>query len=412
MSTVKSSQIAELQFAEDEIYRIVDERRERIADPIRVVALGASDPETSREEAYTFVQFVDRDGRRKDVTVPSSILAGPPIEFIKLLARRSYMWPSNARLKHKIVAELSSQKPTKRVQVTFVPGWHDDWYVLPDEIYGTAGADQRHFELGEVPTVQLGKFRRFGSLRDWKTLIAKGCRHSTRARLAVSAAFAAPNLRDLNISSFGINFSGKTSRGKTLCLRMAASAVGLNSIKRKGPTSWDGSASGFEQRVLGHRDSVVFFDETGHLLDESVLKSVAFRISTNGPKTRAGEYVAGKNLVGTDSLVILISTSEKPIWPEMTSVAGQQIRGEQVRMVNVRACVSDVGDIFDGPNADVDLGCTVDERADFVEKLEDLTLRYQGEAYRAYIRRRAADEHAVETLEEIHDRFPRRRATA
>jgi hypothetical protein len=67
-------------------------------------------------------------------------------------------------------------------------------------------------------------------------------------------------------------------------------------------------------------------------------------------------------------------------------------------MINVPACVSDVGDIFDGPNASKRVGRKLDERLRFVERQEDLAVRYQGEAYRAYLTKRAADKAAIETL--------------
>ena len=52
-------------------------------------------------------------------------------------------------------------------------------------------------------------------------------------------------------------------------------------------------------------------------------------------------------------------------------------------MINVRACVSDKGEIFDGPNADERVGSTLQERLDFVERQEKLTLDCQGVAFRS-----------------------------
>jgi hypothetical protein len=67
-------------------------------------------------------------------------------------------------------------------------------------------------------------------------------------------------------------------------------------------------------------------------------------------------------------------------------------------MINVRACISDVGDIFDGPTAFKCVGGTLDERLRFVEEQEDLAVRYQGKAYRAYLTKRIADKTAIATL--------------
>ena len=216
-----------------------------------------------------------------------------------------------------------------------------------------------------------------------KKYVAKSCVHSSRARLAVAAVFAAPNLRLLNISSFGFNFSGMTSSGKTFCVRLAASAAGLNSSE--GPTTWDGSVAGFEQRALGHRDEIVLFDDMSHLSQPELAKLVTFRLANNRPKAKAGQYVAANNVVDLDWRVIPLSTSEEPHWQQMTKPGRGRVRGEELRMINVRACVSDKGDIFDGPNADAQVGSTLEERVHFVETQEKLNLEYQGEAIRAYL---------------------------
>jgi hypothetical protein len=210
-------------------------------------------------------------------------------------------------------------------------------------------------------------------------------------------------LRSLNINSFGFNFSGMTSGGKTLCVRSGASAAGLNSSE--GPTTWDGSAAGFEQRALGHRDSIVLFDDMSHLPQPELAKLVTFRLASNRPKTKAGQYVSANNVVELDWRVISLSTSEDPIWQQMIKPGRGRVRGEEVRTINVRACVSDKGDIFDGPNADERVGSTLEERLDFVERQEKLALDYQGVAFRAYLAKRFTDPRAEETLKKYMDQF-------
>ena len=291
------------------------------------------------------------------------------------------------------------EKPSRDIRVTDVPGWHGKSFVLPGEAYTPDGPDRNAIQINYNPTVKLGAFRRSGMLDQWKKHVAKTCAHSSRARLAVAAVFAAPNLRPLRVNSFGFNFSGATSGGKTLLVRLAASAAGLNS--NEGPETWDGSAVGFEQRALGHRDSMMPLDDLSHLAgDTRLAKLVTFRLASNRPKTKAGQYVLAHNLVDADWRVIPLSTSEDPLW-EHVSLHGHEkrrVRGEEVRMINVGACVSDVGDIFDGPNASTHVGTTLDERLRFVEKQEHLAVRYQGEAYRAYLTKRTADKTVIETL--------------
>jgi hypothetical protein len=117
-----------------------------------------------------------------------------------------------------------------------------------------------------------------------------------------------------------------------------------------------------------------------------------------GPKAKAGQYVFANNLVDFDWRVIPLSTSEEPIWQQMIKSGRGRVRGEELRMINVRACVSDKDDIFDGQNADASVGSTLEERLKFVERHEKLTQDLQGEAVRAYLARRCADNRAEATL--------------
>ena len=313
MSIGKNVEASAIKFLDDGVY-IVEKGgvKKRIADPIQVTAFGTSEPGTVRELAYTAVRFVDREGKRKKEIVPSSMLVSQPGEFVALLAGRGYLWPPSQALRHRIVGELSIVKPARRIRVTPVPGWHGKSYVLPGESYTPKGPDRQAFSTLLQPERSFGRISAFRHSEEWKKHIAKACIHSTRARLAVAAVFAAPNLRSLNINSFGFNFSGMTSSGKTLCVRSAASAAGLNSSE--GPTTWDASLAGFEQRALGHRDSIVPLDDMSYLAQPELAKLVTFRLAGNRPKTKAGQYVSANNIVDVDWRVLPLSTSEDPIW--------------------------------------------------------------------------------------------------
>jgi putative DNA primase/helicase len=176
--------------------------KKRIADPIQVTAFGTSELGAARQQAYTVVRFLDREGKRKKEIVPSSMLVSQPGELVTLLADRGYLWPPTQALRNKIIRDLSVVRPGRRIRVTPVPGWHDKSYVLPGQSYTPEGPDRKHFQLCHNQTVRLGEFRRSGTLKEWKEYIGKACIHSTRARLAVASVFAAPNLRPLNINSF------------------------------------------------------------------------------------------------------------------------------------------------------------------------------------------------------------------
>jgi hypothetical protein len=400
MTARKQSPTGGLRFSKRGIYLETSGESRRVADPIRVTAFGTIRSRAGEEKAFTLIRFLDRRGAWKRKIIPSATLTNPH-EFIITLAAAGYMWPAAVKLRARIVGALSMKKPERDVTVVEVPGHHGEFFVLPDESYGPGGPERTKFMLVHKPTVKLGEFRRSGTLEEWKRRIGLGaCTHSSRARLAVAASFAAPNLRLLNINSFGINFSGASSRGKTLLIRLGLSAVGLN--REEGPETWDGSETAFEQRALGHRDCTMPLDELSHLEDRTIAKVLTMRLAGNRPKAKAGQYVLANEVVDLDWRVIAISTSEDPIWG-----IGRRgtVRGEEVRMIDVPACVSRMDDVFDVPGAEKVIGATLEKRLRYVEHQERLTLDYQGEAFRTYLTKRAKDKFLQKRLNEFISEF-------
>jgi hypothetical protein len=403
--------VGDIKFRKDGIYIMDgDGSPTRIAAPILVTAYATSNPNTFRESAFTVIEFLSRRDKWKKEIVPASVLTAQSEQFIKLLSDHGYIWPPNRATRTQIIAALSIVKPDRDIRVTPVPGRCGKWFVLPGESYGPNGPSQNGPLIVRHPTVRLGRFGRSGTLDDWKKHVASKCVHSTRARLAVATTLAAPNLRMLGLKSFGFDFSGTASGGKTLLLRMAASGAGLN--LGKGPATWDGTPTGFEQGAMGHRDCIMPLDDISYLEGDTqkISKLVTFRLAGNQTKERAGQYVAAQDLVEEDWRVISLSTSEDPLWEQLDRYGPRRIRGEEVRMVDVPACVSDMQDIFDGERAHAKVGETVEQRCLFVEDQERLTRKYQGEALREYLAKRACDKTAKATLKrhmkEYTDRAP------
>ena len=146
-------------------------------------------------------------------------------------------------------------------------------------------------------------------------------------------------------------------------------------------------------------------DDTSYLPQPELAKLVTFRLASNRPKTKAGQYVSANNIVDVDWRVLPLSTSEDPIWQQMIEPGRGRVRGEEVRMINVRACVSEKGDIFDGQNADEQSWIEAGGAAPICREAREIGLDYQGEAFRAYLAKRCADKRAEETLKKYMDRF-------
>jgi putative DNA primase/helicase len=397
---------ANLLFREGGIYAVgCDQSPTIIADPIIVTAFASSDQGTQGERAFTQIKFRNRHGEWRKEIIPASMLTAGSRDFISLLSNLGYIWPTNNRLWSRIISALSVERPERQIRVAFLPGWHGEFFALPNESYGPKGRDRKTFQIVHHHGVGLGDFLCSGTLDQWKALVAKPCRQSTRARLAIAANFAAPNLKILGLNSFGFNFSGATSGGKTLLLRVACSACGLN--REGNPASWDGTAAALEQRAQGHRNCIMPLDDIGYLTDnpKHTVKLIAFRVAGNRAKDKAGQYIVQQNLLDADSQVIALSTSEDSLWSHLKKEGRRCIRGEEVRMIDIPACRSELSDIFDGPNAIEMVGSTVEQRRAFVEKLERSAERHQGAAFREYLDQRVKDKGAKSALERYMTKY-------
>src|ERR1019366_4166525 len=178
--------------------------------------------------------------------------------------------------------------------------------------------------------------------------------------------------------------------GKTLCLKVGGSVAGLNA--EGGPTSWDGTPTGFQHLALGHRDNVMPLDDTSAIEGDAkkrreFAKLTIFSLAKNQQKIRSGQYDRLTDAVRSDWRSIILASGEDTLFEP-----GSKMRGEDVRMIHIPADTSELGDIFDGMNANEIAGATVNERNKYVDALEKATFNFQGRALRAFVRRLAADE--------------------
>jgi hypothetical protein len=367
--------------------------RNRIADMIKVTALGTG---LQDDAAYTIIKFQDKDRKKKIEVVPTSLLTARTQDFIKRMTDAHYIWPEAKPHRERLVAALSVQNPEGRIAVTVVPGWHGARYVLPDMIASPTGDDWTcHFYRND--NVRLPKLVCSGDRADWQKHVVKSCQTSSRLRLAMGAAFAATILRKVNLDTFGFYFVGETSKGKTLCLKVAGSVGGLNA--KTSVTSWDGTPTGFQQLALGHRDNVMPLDDTSAIEGDAkkrreFAKLTIFSLAKNQQRVRSGHYDRLTDAVQSDWRSIILASGEDILFEP-----GSKIRGEDVRMIHIPADTSELGDIFDGMKANDIAGATVNERDKYVDTLEKATFNFQGKALRAFVRRLVADEEAEKAIQ-------------
>lgn len=357
--------------------------KERIGDPICVFALGQG---LQDRLSYTALTLQDRDGKWRKAVVLSSLLTARTTEFKEQLTDvYNYRLPDR-KYTSRVIDQLAARNPDRRIHITAVPGWQGKRYAHPRRNIKPKGDDWECYFAND-PNVLMGNFHCKGTLDVWRREVARYCCLSSRLRLAVGSPFAATVLRKLGIDTFGFHFVGATSSGKTFCLRVAGSVPGFNS--EAGVTSWDGTPTGIEQLALGRRDNALILDETAVIeTDEKkaadFLRLSAYRLAKNRQKHRAGVYTR-RHTVDADLRNIVLSTGEDVLH------VGSRLRGQDSRLIQIPACVSDHDDILDGKDVYKLIGRTTDQREQFVHEQEAATYKYQGIALLAFLERLVND---------------------
>jgi putative DNA primase/helicase len=375
------------------VWRVDGQHSEKVAEPIRVRALGTRVVK-GKEVHCRELRFKTRNGvYRKEILDESEFLGNS--DLVGTLADAGYIWPQEQQLRKAIIAKLQKSRPTLSFRAVEESGWHGNDFLLPGRRWRAPGSE-RIVILDPQAANDLAPFILGpGSLKGWRKQVARPARQSTRLMCAISLAFTAPILRLLGLDSFGINFYGSTSSGKTSALKIAAFVAGL--LGDQGLPSWGDTEVGIEDQACGHRDRIFPLDETADAergtVDPKVkLRAITFLIGRNRSRKKAKDHG-----VIREFKVVLASTSERRLSAIAAATGGSRLAGEEVRLSDVCAVEPGSFGIFDQLKEDKQ-GWSAERTHDLVTKLVQRALTHQGYPFRAFIRKLQRDKEAVETL--------------
>jgi hypothetical protein len=148
--------------------------------------------------------------------------------------------------------------------------------------------------------------RKAGSPKGWREAMAGLQRHSV-PRIAVAAGFAAPLLRPLGVTSFTLDISSRSTKGKTTCAQCAMSIWADPSEQADAMSNWRTTLFAIEKRLNLVRGMLTVFDETMAVDDETLIDQVLYQLPMNHGKSRSGGYAS---MLPWET--ILLSTGERP----------------------------------------------------------------------------------------------------
>lgn len=276
------------------------------------------------------LKYRNRRGRIAEMALPRRLLAGDGAALtstlfdsgldINLDAQRSLLRYLNSRFSKRVMLCVSRT------------GWHGGSFILPDRCIGQAGA------ILQTEAPVHNAFVTKGTAEAWRDRVGALAVGNPIMTLSISAAFAGPLLKPLNMDGGGIHICGPSSVGKSTTLEVARSVWGPDQFRR----SWRTTANGFEAVAEQHNDCLLPLDELSEANPDDV-PSVVYALGNGRGKTRAQR--TGDARPAREWCIFVLSNGEKAVETMMLE-AGEHIKaGQVVRLLDI-PCERQFG-IFD-----------------------------------------------------------------
>jgi hypothetical protein len=148
--------------------------------------------------------------------------------------------------------------------------------------------------------------RRGGTAAGWKAGIAALERFPI-PRIVIAASLAAPLLRPLDVQSFTVDISSRSTGGKTTSLQSGLSVWANPSQDAEAIATWRTTLISIEKRLNLVRGIVTVLDETMTAESEEIISSILYDLPKNVGKARGGGWPSRLQWE-----TVLLSTGERP----------------------------------------------------------------------------------------------------
>ncbi|MCF9047126.1 DUF927 domain-containing protein [Acinetobacter nectaris] len=218
-------------------------------------------------------------------------------------------------------------------------GWHEHQYILPNKVVGENSR-------GELIVYQstynlIDKYVQRGALNDWQDNVSKYAENHDFLVLALSSAFTGQLLEPLGHHGAGINFKGKSSKGKSTAVFIACSVWGHPESYYH---TWRNTSNALEQTAFTHNDGLLVLDEIGEIPNPKDLGNIVYMLINGSGKGRMTKSLSVRETARWR--LVFLSSGEKTL-SELMSEAGQQAKlGQEIRLINIDIDQSEHG-IFD-----------------------------------------------------------------
>jgi uncharacterized protein (DUF927 family) len=353
-----------------------------IAQPFQILGLtrDAADALGQSGDWGKLIRFKNSDGVEIERVIPLTSLHGDAGALVSSLGYWGMDITCTPTARRRFAEFLASADIKDRVTVVHRSGWLDIGgaraFALPSEIIN--GGKERVILAKEAA----GAYGQRGTLDDWKESVGALAGGHRLLRLSIATALAGTLLSIGGFESGCFHLYGRSSEGKTTCLRMAGSVWGSGADGGFVRT-WRSTANGLEGAFAGANDTCLPLDEVGQV-EGRELGQALYMVAGGTGKTRMRRDTTLKP--SHVWRVTVLSSGEHPIETKLNEDpkrGGRAHAGQLVRAVDIP--VSGVHGVFDAFESD-----DVDP-AGFADRCKTATSTYYGTAGAEFVRRLIAE---------------------
>jgi putative DNA primase/helicase len=315
--------------------------------------------------------FADPEGHEKTYHMASS--KGQNV-VISDLVHRGLVLSSHSRSRNLLAQYLRSTPSQKMMLSSSQPGWVKNSFVLP---YASFGPDEVVYS-GNPNTG-------FGVQGNWKANVGKLCSGNSRLIFAASVAFAAPLMRVVGVEGGGFHFRGRSSKGKTTALQVAASVCGKVATSPGEDSyllNWKSTANSFEEVAQSHNDCLMVIDELGQA-DAKTVGDICYMLANGQGKARMGHAKRSWR-------VTFITSGEISLAEQMAKAGERAMIGQEVRLLEVSTDCSAEHGLFEHIYSSK-------TPADFSNRIKAATANHFGTPLQKFLEHLTSHTEAVET---------------
>lgn len=355
-----------------------------------VVRAFAYDP--ASDSWYTQIHLRDLDNKPKRLLLSRDDVGRPQTLKAEIL-KAGYILPSSQDESFLLMKVLANTVPKRRITITNRLGWHEEQYVFPDKVIGAGKQEIVYRNPIDNSPNDKGTH---GDINAWKETIGSLALHSSRMRLGICLSLAGPILELIGTESFGINFTGDSSQGKSTIGKVIQTTY--RSANERGLFNWDSTSASLDEAAAVHSDQVLVIDELARADQDDAKKvrkvrDTAYRLASGQGRSRSVLYKNKGNL--TSWRLVFASSSETPLAALAAKQGDLRPKGEELRLIDLPAVVHPVFGVFES----IPEGSTSER---LIHETHAACAAVYGVVGRAYVEKLAADRDSAKKKAKSH----------